>query len=166
MRRLILLAAVALGLGLVATPAIAGNSGTGCITDGGADIVGASVSYNEGIVGGGPRTLGPSCKDVTFTMTVVAYDSSGVSTGVIGEPRTKGSGDATGPGPYLAGVLSISGVTAPYVCVYFTSSKGMNVYDVAPDDKCPSLFTPGPTTQPGNVFAPGEGAPGGGFPYT
>jgi len=163
MKRVVLLAALGIGLGVVASPAGAGSAGTGCIAAGGADIVGASVSYDgpgqpPDTVTGGPRTATASCKDVLFTMTVVGYDASGNSLGTLGVAQSKGS-----ELPFV-GQLSVSGITAPYVCVYFTSSRGSNVYDVAPDSMCPTTFDP--ANQPPGVFAPGEGSPGGGGFYT
>ena len=162
MKRLVLLAALALGLGVFAAPAVADNSGTGCVAAGGADIVSASVSYDgpgqpPDTVTGGPKTATASCKDVTFTMYVVGYDASGSSLGPLGDARSKGS-EAS-----FVGQLSVSGVTAPYVCVYFTSTKGSTVYDVAADSMCPDSFDP--AARPGGVYAPGEGSGAGGFPY-
>jgi hypothetical protein len=166
MKRVVLLAVLAVSFSVLAAPAAADNSGTGCTVAGGADIVGASVSYDgEGqppdTVTGGPRTATASCKDVTFTMFVVGYDASGNSTGILGTAKSKGSG-----APFV-GQLSVSSVTAPYVCVYFTSTKGSTLYDTAPDSMCPSSFdTSDPLLRPAGVFAPGEGAPGGGGYYT
>lgn len=166
MKRVVLLTVLAVSFSVLAAPAVADNSGTGCIAAGGADIVGASVSYDgpdqpPDTVTGGPRTDTVSCKDVTFTMFVVGYDASGNSTGILGSARSKGSEVS------FVGQLSVSAVTALYVCVFFTSSKGSTVYDVAPDNMCPGSFDPSdPLARPTGIFAPGEGAPGGGGFYT
>jgi hypothetical protein len=167
MKRVLLLAVLGVSFSVLAAPAVADNSGTGCIAAGGADIIGASVSYDTDLqptpdtVTGGPRTATASCKDVTFTMFVVGYDTSGNSTGILGTARSKGSEFS------FVGQLNVLPITAPYVCVYFTSTKGSNVYDIAPDSMCPLSFDASdPLARPTGVFAPGEGAPGGGGFYT
>jgi hypothetical protein len=161
MKRLVLLAGLMLALGTAVPLATAEIAGPACISAGGADIVNASVNYggpgNENAVTGGPRTATASCRDISFTMTVVGYDAAGSSIGILGVAKSKGSGTQ------FVGQLTVSGITASFVCVYFASSKASTEYDVAPDEKCPASFDP--TAKPPTVFASGEGIPGGSSPY-
>jgi hypothetical protein len=129
-----------------------------------AHIVGGSAAYTDpngdtpNMVTGGIFTESASCRGVVYTMYVVTYDASGASTGLLSTSR-RGTGDPSN----FVGPFTVSNVTAPYVCVYFTSSRGPTVYDTASFNgvPCPpSVDVANPQT---GVMTPGSSPAGGGY---
>ncbi len=148
MRRYLALAALALGLSLVAVmPAAAETPGT--VSPACADIVGGGASYDGSAVTGSVRTAAPSCKSVVYTMVVYQYGADNTVSS-IGSQSLRGDNSAA-----FVGVFSVP-ATTPYVCVFFVSSRGSHVLDVAPDSGCPTTLD----TSLANTLVAG-GAPGG-----
>jgi hypothetical protein len=148
MKRLTLLALLVCGaLALTATPAVAEEPGT--VQPACADITDGSAFYHvqtdpTNTVTGTIFLAAPSCKDVTYTVTV-SYLSGGKTK--VKTYSVKGNGVDDFIRFTVPNVSSDDGV----VCVSFSTSKGNNVYDLAPDSGCvPIAEDSGPAGSPFN----------------
>jgi hypothetical protein len=156
MKRLVLLAVAVAASLAVAAPGLADPPAGVMPTC--ADIIGGSASFSGTAVTASIRTLAATCTNANYTVLVVTYNAAG---------HINGGGLQTQPGngtrPIILG-YNIATEAAPYACVFFVSSIGWRVLDIAPDNGCPlSLdLTPG-VVLPGNVLAADSGSPGGGF---
>jgi hypothetical protein len=170
MKRLVAALALGLALSLVLVGGVAAEpKNPGC-----ADIVDATPWYHgsadpafEHTVTAKVFVAEASCKNVVYTMSVVTYDGSGQSLGIVGSDSARGDGTSTSV-PGDAGLLTVGGVTASFACVFFTSNTGRHVYDVAADAGCPSSFDTSDTNMiypAGPILVPSDDSPGGGFPY-
>jgi hypothetical protein len=98
-----------------------------------------------------------SCTNVSYTTVVFTYNARGLVSGVRFQiQRGDGVNDVM--------QTFVATPTAQFACVFFVTSIGFRVLDVAPDRGCPFRInvTPG-ATNPFNVLALDGGAPGGGF---
>lgn len=128
------------------------------------NIVNGSATYNgpdndpANIVSGGIFTETASCRSVVYTMNVITYDASGTQTGLL-------STSVRGAGNTFVGPFSVSNVTADFVCIYFTSSRGPTVYETAYFEgvPCPESFDPTQQPLPAGVTTPGNSPGGGGY---
>ena len=137
MKRRVLAIAAAAALALVAAlPAGAthgGDAEPSC-----ADITGGSAAYDPatGMVTGSVTTASASCRGVLYTMWV-QYTTDGRT--MLRRAVIAGDDDALfGEEGDLVGVFTLHGVQSDTgtVCVSFTSSRGLDVYDAAPDNGC------------------------------
>lgn len=148
MKRLTLLALLVCGtLALGATTAVAEDPGT--VQPACADITDGSAFYHvntdpANTVQGTIFLAAPSCKDVTYTVTV-SYLSGGKTK--VKTLSFKGNGVDDFLRFTVPNVSSDNGV----VCVSFSTSKGTKVYDNAPDSGCvPVAEDSGPAGSPFN----------------
>lgn len=150
MKRTVFAIAAAAALALVAAvPAGAthgGDAEPAC-----ADITGGSASYDPATatVTGSVTTAAASCRGVIYTMWV-QYTSDGRT--MLRRAVIAGDDDALfGEEGDLVGVFTLHGIfsDADVVCVSFTSSRGTEVYDYAPDAGCVEV---GPGAPGGSAF--------------
>jgi hypothetical protein len=129
-----------------------------------ANIVGGSAAYTDpngdtpNMVTGGIFTQTASCRGVVYTMYVVTYDASGAQSGVL-STSMRGTGDPSN----FVGPFTVSNVTAPYACVYFTSSRGPTVLDTASYGGVPCPASVDTATPQAGVMTPGSSPAGSGY---
>ena len=153
------LAAAALALATAVSGIAAGAPSPTC-----ANIVGGSAAYTDpngdtpNLVTGGIFTETASCRGVVYTMYVVTYDAAGVQTGVV-STSMRGTGDPSN----FVGPFTVSNVTAPYACVYFTSSRGPRVLDTASYGGVPCPASVDTAAPQAGVMTPGSSPAGSGY---
>jgi hypothetical protein len=101
-------------------------------------------------VTGGLTTVEASCPGIAYSMVVVQYNADGTTS--YGFDVLRGNRTSS------VGQFSVSNVTAPSICVFFVSSRGPTIYDIAPDQGCSD-----PATEV--ILAPDSGSPGGSSPF-
>ena len=116
-----------------------------------ADIIGGSAAYDPatGTVTGSVTTASASCRGVIYTI-LVQYESDGRT--MLRRAVIAGDDDALfGEEGDLVGVFTLHGIfaDAEVVCVSFTSGRGMDVHDYAPDTGCVEV---GPGAPGGSAF--------------
>ena len=139
-------AALALAAAVPASGAGAGDAEPAC-----ADITTGSAAYDPATatVTGSATTASASCRGVVYTI-FVEYVSDGRT--MLRRAVIAGDDDALfGEEGDLVGVFTLHGVfaDAEVVCVSFTSSRGLDVYDYAPDAGCVPV---GPGAPGGSAF--------------
>lgn len=157
MKRFVAAFVLAGALGLLAAGGVGAETGIppcADITDGGG-FYGGPDATPPNTVSGSIILAAPSCRADTYTLFIVGYDSTGTSTGLAGVQTFRGDGRS---GHFL---YSVGGVTAPFVCLFWITNRGAQLYDVAPDAGCPSSFDPSNPPQTSFFLAP-DGSPGGG----
>jgi hypothetical protein len=177
MKRLIVLAGLVLGLSLaVSAPGLAAGPPVPWLLPGFPDPVGGvqppcaditdfptGATFTGTLVTGTIGLAADSCpasSGIRYTMVVFTYGPLGFVSSVRWQTLT-GTGEVDYP---VVDGFSIATPASTYACVFFVTTHGLRVLDVAPDNGCPLRINLANPTATFNVLkANGDAAGGGGF---